>query len=202
MSISYPLSLPATPSFRSLEIVPDKVAAISESPLSNNQTIYEHSGERWSLSASWPPLTIAQAKDLNGLLISLNGAVGTFLCGDPLNATPAGVATGTPLVNGGSQTGKVISIKGWTPSISGILKRGDDISISNRLYKVTKDANSDGSGIASVDIWPSIRQPAPANNTAVTVQAAKGEFRLSSPPSISGTVDKVYLVSIEAIEVI
>lgn len=202
MSITFPISLPTSFSFRTMEITPLKTAAVIEAPLTNNQTVYEHQGEKWQISITWPPLTIAQGKDLMGALTSLNGSVGSFLAGDPIGATPTGVASGTPVVNGSSQSGKVLSTRGWNANVTGILKRGDWISISNRLYQVTKDTNSNGSGIASVDIWPSIRQPAPADGVSITTQGAKGEFRLAQAPVYSFSSEKIYNIQITAYEVI
>jgi hypothetical protein len=105
------------------------------------------------------------------------------LLGDPNGATARGAATGTPLVNGASQTGGSLVIDGAATSVTGWLKAGDYIQLgsngSSTLHKVLTDANSDGSGNVTLDIWPHIRV-APADNAAVTVSDAKGLFRLSS----------------------
>ena len=116
-------------------------------------------------------------------MISLNGQQGTFLLGDPLGSTVRGVGTGTPLVKGASQTGNSLITDGWTASQTGILKAGDYFQLgtgsSSKLYKVLADANSDGSGDATFDIWPSINT-AVANDSALTIASAKGVFRLAS----------------------
>jgi hypothetical protein len=116
-------------------------------------------------------------------LISLRGQLGTFLLGDPTGATARGAATGTPLVNGASQTGGSLVIDGATNSVTGWLKAGDYIQLgtgsSSRLHKVLADANSSAGGAVTLDIWPHIRI-SPADNAAVTVSSAKGLFRLSS----------------------
>lgn len=203
MTISYPLSLPSGFSYKTLRVMAQNVSQVSESPFSLNQTIYDRDGEKWFFEIAYQPLTLEQARAVSAFLLSLNGQVGTFLAGDPLAAIPAGSASGVPLVNGGSQSGHTLVTDGWTPSITNVLRAGDYIQISNRLYMVLTDTNSDGSGNATLDIWPNIRQPAPADNTPITTSNCKGLFRLDT-----GTVEwvcsyqKVYEISFTAIEAI
>lgn len=103
-----------------------------------------------------------------------------------------GIATGTPLVNGASQTGANLVTDGWTASQTGILKQGDVFTIAgvyhvNPISKVstgvlqqfvaTADCNSDGVGNSTVPISPSIVTSgpyqtvsgSPADNAAITV---------------------------------
>lgn len=97
---------------------------------------------------------------------------------------PIGVATGTPQANGAqgsaptAQTSSVTT-KGWTINITGILKQGDIVSFAGHLqrYVVTTDANSDGSGNATVVLHPGL-QSAIANNEAITVQASPNRAAL------------------------
>ena len=115
-------------------------------------------------------------------LLKLNGMEGTFLFGDPNAKTPQGPATGTPLVNGASQTGNSLITDGWTVSVTGILKAGDYIQLGSgsttRLYKVLNDADSDAGGNATFDIWPRLRV-SPADNDLIITSAAKGLFALA-----------------------
>ena len=116
------------------------------------------------------------AEQLIAFMLKLNGTYGTFTLGDPLNTSPRGVGTGTPLVNGGSQTGNSLVTDGWTSGQTGILKAGDWIQLgsgsTSRLYKILSDANSNGSGQATFDIWPNLRS-SPADNAAITVSSPK-----------------------------
>lgn len=101
-----------------------------------------------------------------------------------------GAHGGTPLVNGASQTGSSLVTDGWTTSTA-ILKKGDIItlagvnglnpqnraSIGVRQFVVTADVSSDGTGNATIPVYPSIvtsgaRQTvsaSPADNAAITV---------------------------------
>ena len=128
----------------------------------------------------------ADAEQWAAFLLRLRGAYGTFLLGDPNGSTPRGSASatpGTPLVNGASQTGDELDIDGLPVSATGYLKAGDYIQLGSgstaTLHKVLEDVNSDGSGEATLNLWPKVRT-APSDDATVTVSNAKGNFRLAS----------------------
>jgi hypothetical protein len=119
-------------------------------------------------------------------LLSLKGQYGTFLLNDPNCATPrgsAGSTPGTPVVKGAGQTGDELDIDGLPLSATGYLLAGDYIQLgsgaSATLHKVLANVNSNGSGEATLDIWPSLRS-SPADNATVTLSSAKGVFRLAN----------------------
>lgn len=155
----------------------------SISPFTASQQVYKYSGQYWEADITLRPMTRDEAEYWISFMLKLNGAYGTFLLGDPNGATPRGVATGTPLVKGANQTGNELLTDGWTNSITGILKAGDYIQLgtgaSARLHKVLDDVNSDSGGNATLTIYPALRS-SPADNSAITVNNAKGVFRLSS----------------------
>ena len=149
----------------------------------------------------------ADAEEWISFFLTLNGKQGTFLFGDPNGETARGVATGTPLVNGASQTGDLLITDGWTASQTGIMKVGDYFSLgsgsSTRLHKVIEsDVNSDGSGNATLRIWPDLRS-SPNNDATLDVTAPKGTFRmLSNEMPFSLRAPNVYSVAFAAREVI
>jgi hypothetical protein len=207
VSITYPLALPSSPpGFRSFEMSGHSTVGRSVSPFTGSQQIYEWPGTWWAVRASLPPMARADAERWIAFMLALRGSAGTFLLGDPLGTAPRGVATGTPLVNGASQTGKSLTTKGWTHSITGILKMGDYLQIgtglTQRLYKNLQDTNSDGTGVAVFDVFPSLRE-SPADNAAIVLSAAKGLFRMATNDA-GWTVDvaKTYGLGFEAIEAI
>ena len=183
MAITYPLSLPDATSYRSARMTARSVVGVTRSPFTGSQQVQKHQGQWWEFEAALAPMARASAEGWIAFLLSLNGQQGTFLLGDPLGSTVRGVGTGTPLVKGASQTGNSLITDGWTASQTGILKAGDYFQLgsgsSSKLYKVLADANSDGSGDATFDIWPSINT-AVDNNSALTISSAKGAFRLAS----------------------
>lgn len=183
MPISYPLSLPTTAGIMRVRLVANDVVGVSQSPFTAVQQVYRYSGQFWEADITLPPMKRADAEYWISFLLKLNGPYGTFLMGDPNGATARGVATGTPLVNGAGQTGNELVTDGWTTSTTGILKAGDYIQLgtgaTSRLYKVLDDVNSDGSGNATLTLWPDLRS-APADNAAITVSNTKTTFRLNS----------------------
>lgn len=158
----------------------------------------------WEAQLSLPPMKRAQAAAWVAALVSLGGVVGTFLLGDPDAQTARGIATGTPLVKGASQTGLTLDTDGWTINQTGIMLAGDYIQFGSgttqRMHMITVDADSDGSGDSSLEIWPRIRE-SPNNGATITVQACKAAFRLASN-DYSWDTDKLKLfgVSFSAME--
>ena len=184
MTITYPLSMPSATDMVHIRIRQINAVAQSVSPFTFERKVYQHTGQRWALSIDLPPFnTRALADPWIGFLASLKGTYGTFLAGDPNATATRGVGTGTPLVNGGSQTGSSLITDGWTVGQTGILKARDYIQLgsgsSSRLHMILQDANSDGSGNATFDIWPNLRS-SPSDNAAITVASCKGVFALES----------------------
>jgi hypothetical protein len=111
------------------------------------------------------------------------GRFGVCLFGDPSYAGPQGVATGTPVCNGAQgAASQVLNTKGWTHSVTGILKAGDILQIGSgltqRIYYVCRDVNSDSSGDASVQIYPCLRDSGVTDGQAITLSNPQGCFRL------------------------
>ena len=186
MAITYPISLPtdavAQPTRTTFRI--RRVIGQTQSPFSGQTQTFKHSGEWWEAEVTLPPMKQAIAKKWVASLVSLRGVSGQMLLGDWDARTPNGTASssaGTPLVNGGSQTGNSLIIDGATASQTGYLVAGDYIQIgsglSSRLHLVVEDANTDSSGNATLSIEPALRS-SPADNTAITVSSPKGVFRL------------------------
>lgn len=207
MAISYPLSLPTITGIANIVLTARNSIAVATSPFTLSQQVMKHQGARWEANVTLPPMKRSSAEEWIAFLISLNGQYGTFLLGDPIGATARGVAStnaGTPLVNGGSQTGQTLNIDGAPNSITGYLKAGDYIQLgtnsSSRLHKVLADANSNASGQVSLDIWPALRS-SPADNSSVIVANTKGLFRLSSSDA-SFSIDhtSVYGITFSAAE--
>lgn len=183
MAISYPLSLPSNRQIQKVRLNAVDIVGVSQSPFTASQQVYRYTGQFWEADITLRPMDRDEAEYWISFLLKLNGQYGTFLLGDPNGATPRGVATGTPLVKGANQTGNELLTDGWTSGITGILKAGDYIQLgtaaSARLYKVLDDVNSDASGNATLTLYPDLRS-APADNSAITVNNAKGNFRLSA----------------------
>lgn len=204
MAITYPLSFPTTVAPNSVTIAPRNGVASTESPFSFGQKVYKWAGaEQWNLEVSMPYMKRAVAEEYLAFFAALQGSYGTFTMIIPASKTPRGVATGTPLVNGASQTGTDLVTDGWTHSVTGILKAGDLIQLgsgsSTHLHKLLVDANSDGSGNATLTLWPELRT-SPSDNASITVSNCKGLFRLAGDVSHSINIEGFYSIQFTAVE--
>jgi hypothetical protein len=200
---TFPITFP-TSDIKSINIRARNVVGMSVSPFTGQQQVYKHQGQWWEMEVTMPAMKRADAEAVNAFLISLNGRYGTFLLGDVANPTPRGVATGTPLVYGAGQTGDTLVTSGWTSSTTGIMKAGDWIQLGSasatRLYKVLEDANSDGSGYATLSIYPNLRQ-SPSNGASVVITNPKGQWRLATNEhNYSIDIGKIYGITFACVE--
>lgn len=201
MSITYPLTIPSSISPKRVRLFSINAVAVARSPFDFTTQVQEFSGQSWSAEVSYPDMTREQAEEFNSFLLSLMGQVGTFYLGDPLGKSPRGVATGTPKVNGASQTGNQIITDGWSNSITGILLAGDYLQLGQRLYKVLQDVDSNGSGQATIDIFPRLVE-SPADNETVITENCVGIFRLASNINsiFDSNEERLYNISFSCIE--
>lgn len=126
-----------------------------------------------------PPANVAQQ------LLSQTPSATWALTIRPLSF-PLGVATGSPTASGATAanptaTTSAVATTGWTISTNGILLQGDIISFANdtQRYQVVANANSDGSGNATLTVSPGL-QVATTNAEAITVQ--RSPARMALPP--------------------
>ena len=183
MAISYPRNLPTNIGFAQITLRAVNQTATTMSPFTYKQQVYNHTGQRWEAECQIPPLKRDDAEEWIAWLLSMKGQGGTFLMGDPLGYAPRGAVGGTPVVQGASQIGGSLNISGCSTSITNWLKAGDYIQLGSSstatLHKVLQSVNSDASGLATLDIWPSMRT-SPANGSSVVTANAVGRFRLNS----------------------
>lgn len=135
-------------------------------------------GARWTWTFSLPAMRREKAAMWKAFLDQLEGQANTFNAFDPDCIYPRGVATGTPLVKGGSQTGSSLAIDGCTANVTGWLKAGDYFACNGELKRLTQDANTNGSGETTLYFKPAMRT-SPPDNAAITVQKATCTMILS-----------------------
>jgi len=209
MAESYPLAFPTHTGIAKVQLSGTDVVSLSESPFTFKQQVVRHSGARWSAIISIPPVKRDNAEYWNSFLLRLRGSYGSFTMGDPNGATARGTASsaaGTPVINGGSQTGNELAIDGLPTSETGYLKAGDYIQIgggvTSQLYKVLEDVNTNGSGEATLNLWPDLRS-SPANGATVVVSGAKGLFKLSGNTAVWDIdANGFYSITFSAVEVL
>ena len=174
MAITFPITLPSTPGPSSVEWLPDSAVSAARRPYNHQGFVYDWGGKIRSVKVTYPPMQLAEAKAWQAALYSLNGGTGTFYLSDTVGSAGLGTVSGTPLVNGSSQTGTDLITDGWGTGDN--VYAGDWISIDNQLYTILEDV-TESSGSMILTLWPEVSSP--ADNAAISYGAdAKGVFRL------------------------
>jgi len=132
----------------------------------------------WKGTISLPIMRRYDADAWQSFILACQGMANTFMLGDPSAKLPKGSAIGAPLVNTANQTGYSLNTRGWAASVTNILMAGDYIQIGSistigsgyapRLYRVTNNASSDGSGHATLSVWPNLRDLPPDGAVIIT----------------------------------
>lgn len=201
MAISYPLAMPTYPGVTRVSFSQVNAVATSESPWTYASQTQVHQGQKWQAEFTLPVMACEHAEQWMCFLLQLNGTAGSFMLGDPLQTAPRGNWSGAPVVNGSGQKGNSINIRGLIPGAT--IAPGDCFQIGNRLYKYIcmNTVAADGSGQATLDIFPRLRE-SPADGTGIIAIAPKGLFRLSSNDTeiYSSHQMEYYEVGISAVE--
>lgn len=155
-------------------------ATIVNESVSGKRHVRQIGGHKWKLTAQYPAMTRAEFAPVLAFMIAQRGQFESFQIVPPLIATPLGDVSGSaPLVDGASQTGRSLITNGWGPSKT-VLAAGDFIKLANnnKVYMVTADAVSDGSGDATLSIEPAL-MTSPADASAITVSGVPFTMALS-----------------------
>lgn len=136
--------------------------AISSSPFTFNQQVYQHQGVMWEAEISLPPLNRSEAKAVEAFLARCRGMKETFMLGNPLHDI---VATGT-----------ITSASAGDTTVTGTLTSagaGDYFQLGDHLYIIT--ATGDG----SFEVMPPMRQ-AVGTATSLDFSLPQGVWRLAT----------------------
>jgi len=148
------------------------------SPISGAVQTIDRGGERWAIDLTYRNLKAADFATMSGFLVKLNGQQHRFDL--PNHAeNQRGAFGGTPLVDGGSQTGTSLSVKGGSNNITNWIRDGDWFGVNDELKVSIADANTDGSGDVTLTFGPRLRT-APSDEDPITTSAATGIFMLAS----------------------
>lgn len=195
MAITYPLTLPTTKEPKRVRLYAINTVGISQSNFTHQAQVQQFEGQSWGADVTFPEMSRDEAEEYNAFLLALMGRTGTFFLEMPLSQQPRGQATGAPRVNGSDQRGNVVVTDGWTPNVTGILLAGDCVQISNGIHRVLQDVDSDGSGNATLDIWPRLQRGVVDDEVIVT-EGCRGVFRLSQNVYPIADLDEQKLYSI------
>lgn len=181
---TYPLTLPTAPAFSQARWTLKRATAMSESPFTGQQQVFDYGYALWTATLTLPPMMREQAANWEAFMMKLHGRKGTFLLGDPDAKTIQGGANTSATLNGAISVGDfTISINTNNANMTNVFKAGDYIQIGTagaaKLYMIVDNATSNSSGIVSVNIEPAIKVAA-SDAAAVDYTAAQGVFRMDS----------------------
>lgn len=183
------LLMPSSPGFRSSRFGLRANTQTFESPLNRTVQTIELVGARWFASYELPAMKRPQAAAWQAFLMALQGRSGRFFGFDPDARTPRGTGAGTPLVNGGSQTGSSLITDGWS-ALQMVLRAGDYFAVNGELKMVTVDVSSNGAGQATIAFKPSLRA-SPADNAALTLNNASCTMMLIDDEQAAWDADQI-----------
>lgn len=162
---AFPLSLKRET--ESLESVFTTFADRSQSGFRNARSGNRHF---WRMRVITPKLAPEDYRPFMGFGIKQEGRFQVFTVDSSILGQPMGVATGTPLTNAAASKGaSQVVTDGWTNNTAKILKRGDLIQFSGhrKVYMVTDDTDTNGSGQATVQFKPALVADVADNETVV-----------------------------------
>jgi len=147
---------------------------------------------RWLFQLEYVNLTRAQLAPFLALIAALRGQFNTCTFTFPSStlAAPQGSWAGTPVVDGASQTGHAINLRGFTVGAANVVKAGDLLKFSAaKVYMATADASADGAGkVAALPIEPAlVASPADgesvvSSNVPFTVALVADSYQTKAKP--------------------
>jgi len=169
-----------TTAYTELEFTMHDAVSLTQSPWSGQTSVYNWGAQWFTLTIAFPSMTRAQAAPWQAFLMELGGQTNVFLIGNPAEATPQGIYSGTSLTLQSVTDPNHIVLNGFYGSQNNLFLPGDNIQIGYRLYKITETVNSNPTGTATVSIWPQLRDN-PSAGTPIITTNCQGLFRLMKP---------------------
>lgn len=143
------MSYPTSPVFRTVNLQSISPTLVSESASGKLQA-RQIAGQRWSFTASYPPLTRSEFAPVSAFIMQQRGRLNTFTIEIPVVSDSVSSATGTLAVNGAVTAGNtVIAVDGLT----GSLELGDLVKFDghDKVYMVVAKS---GTNMTSMTIEP------------------------------------------------
>lgn len=152
----------------------------NRSPFSGKTQVVGLSDWQWRANFQYRPLTKAEGAVKLAAIAALAEGTGTVNLGDPDFRVLLSGYAGSLTVSGAGQTGQSLVVAGSANTL--ILKAGDYIELpttQRQLFKVTADATTNGSGIATLALDAPLRT-SPANAAAITKTNTTVPFRVTN----------------------
>jgi hypothetical protein len=113
------------------------------SPFSGATRTVNRPGGRWRLSMSFRARKPETAQQLEAFLWRLDGGTHRAIIPDYAYRRQ-GTGSGTPVVEGGSQSGRTLLTAGWSGAAT--MKAGDRFTLNGQMHVVAQDATASGGG--------------------------------------------------------
>lgn len=196
------IALPSSPAFRQIELGMNDSNAVSKSPFTGLTNVQSWvGGDWWDASITLPQLTVKDAAVWTAFLAECRGMANVFYLTDTLHAKPHGTPHGIPVVDGvQASMSQSLATRGWRASTSRLLLPGDLLQLGTHLHRVLNVVASDANGHASIDLWPTLREPT-TDGEALTLNNPRGLFRLAeNRRPILSTETRLSAVSLKCVE--
>jgi len=154
--------------------------------------------QRWGFRLEYSNRSRAEMAELMAHAISQRGQYGSFTFVPAVLGQPQSAVSGTPLASGATASGRSISTDGWANSVTA-MKAGEFVKFNghNKVYMLTADVVTDGSGQATLSIEPALyadvadNEPLVVSNVPFTVAyaAPQHEWSLAGGPVLDWACD-------------
>jgi hypothetical protein len=186
MAITFPIDVPLE-EFAEADFEKVDVVTLQRATFTGKDRVQEFDGDYWTVSLVYRNLSPEFGRPVSAFIASLRSAAGTFVVRFPGYGQPRGNARNTPvspLVNGNGQAGnRTLNVKNATPSMQDWLLAGDIIQVGPdtrpHWHEVLQDVDTDGSGNAVIEVWPSLRSTT-VNNDPIVLNEPRGLCRMTS----------------------
>lgn len=129
------------------------------------RNVRTRNAHRWAFEVEWPWMNRAAFDPLWAFLLAQRGQFETFTFVPPRIATAKGALGGTPVAASTAVGSRSATLSGASNNVTGWAKAGDYFKWSNhaKVYVVTADANSNGSGQVSLSFEPALMATVPVS---------------------------------------
>lgn len=163
-------TFPSTPAPLSIEVISIEPNLVSVATNLRRQ-VRSRGGQRWLFKVLYPPLARADLDSIYAFSIAQRGQYEKFTWVPKTIGTTRGLTSESPVVDGAFAVGvNAATVDGLTASTSNILRAGDFFKFSGhtKVYMVTADMASDGSGDATLNFSPKLITAVADNETITT----------------------------------
>lgn len=176
------IKMPAAPGIRTVDWVKEDTASVSSSPWNGEEQVQWYPADRWSGTLVLPQMDRKEIAPWDAFLAQLRGMKNVFWLGDPMREKPLGLAgefVMTPVINGAAAAqGTALATRGWPENGHLVLRSGDHVQIGTYLHMVLDDVSSDADGLATLSLWPILRE-AVTDGAPLVTRCPRGLFRLA-----------------------